>query len=61
MSGGADALDGVTRPRREVAASPLATLANFKIAETSILASCSEKHRITKAGIKFADLRLQFA
>jgi len=56
MSGVADVLDGVTRPRRKVAVSPPATLENFEIAETSILASLSERHRITKAGIKFVDL-----
>jgi hypothetical protein len=56
MSGLADILDDLTRPRREVAVSPPATLENFEIAETSIFALLRERHRITKAGIKFADL-----
>ena len=56
MSGVADVLDSLTKPRREVAVFPRATLENFEIFETSILASLSERHRITKAGIKFADL-----
>jgi len=56
MSGVADVRDYVMRPRREVAVSPPSTLENFEIVETSILASLSERHRITKAGLKFADL-----
>ena len=45
MSGVADVLDGLMRPRREVAVPPPAMLANFEIAETSILASLSERRR----------------
>jgi hypothetical protein len=57
MSGVADVVDGLTTPRREVVVSPPSTLENFEIVETSImLASLSETHRITKAGLKFADL-----
>jgi len=44
------------RPRYEVPLSPPSTLANFEIVETSIIASLSERQRITKAGLKFADL-----
>jgi hypothetical protein len=56
MSGAADVRDCVIRPRREVAVSPPSTLEKFEIVETSIFASLSERHRITKAGLKFADL-----
>ena len=56
MSGVADVLDGIMPPRREVAVSPPSTLEIFEIVETSMLASLSERHRITKAGLKFADL-----
>ena len=56
MSGVADVRDCVMRPRREVAVPSPSTLENFEIVETSILASLSERQRITKAGLKFADL-----
>ena len=45
MSDVADAPNGLTRPRREVAMPPPAKLENFEIAETSILASLSESRR----------------
>ena len=57
MSGVADVRDCLMRPRREVAVSPPSTLKKIEIVETSIFASLSEGHRITKAGNKFADLK----
>ena len=45
MSGVADVLDGLMRPRREVVVSPPAMLENFDIVDTSILASLSERRR----------------
>jgi hypothetical protein len=59
MSGVAGVIDGLMRPRREVPVSAPSTLENFEIAETSILASLSESHRVTKAGIKFDDLTIK--
>ena len=57
MSDVAGVLDCLMRPRREVSVSPASTLLeNVEIAETSILASLSERYRITKARIKFVDL-----
>ena len=45
MSGVADVLDGLMMPRREMVVSPPATLENFEIDETQILASLSESRR----------------
>jgi hypothetical protein len=56
MSGVAGVLDIVMRPRREVPVSPLATQKKLENVETSILASLSERHCITKAGTTFVDL-----
>ena len=56
MRGVADVRDCLMMPRREVAVSPPSTLEHFEIGETSILSSLSQRHRITKAGLRFADL-----
>ncbi len=56
MSGVAGDLVGLMRPRREVSLSPPSTLKNVETFETSILVVVNERHRITKAGIKFASL-----
>ena len=47
------------RPRREVPLSLPSTIKNLEITETSILASLSERHRITKSRIKFDDLTIK--
>ena len=49
---------GCTSPSSDRATSPLTTVDNVQVVDTSILASLSNRHRITKGGVKLIQLKI---